>query len=186
MNQGPLRSPGRLRSCSRKLWSRARPAGRKRLISRPQAGRGQFEQVAVRIAEINAVAAARPMGASFNRDAGFFEAPFPGLPFVGGDGKSHVDGTLPVVRRYSAAGELHGLQRMAAQKQQQHAAMTDVVSAKPGIAINAVESKDLLIERTGALECLDVEHGFQNAEKSRHLPFPFPMRRCSRGIDVSK
>src|ERR1700720_2715176 len=57
--------------------------------------------------------------------------------------------------------------------------MTDVVSAKPRIAINAVQSQNLFIERTGALECLDVENGFQNAEERRHLLFPFPMRRSS-------
>jgi len=52
--------------------------------------------------------------------------------------------------------------------------MTDVVSAKPRIAINAVQAKNLLIERTGAFECLDIENGFQHAEERRHLPFPFP------------
>src|SRR6516225_11440190 len=80
----------------------------------------------------------------------------------------------PVMWRNSAARKTHGLQRVAAQKQQQHAAMTDIVSAKPRIAINAVQAKNLFVERTGALECLDVKNGFQHAEKRRHLPFPFP------------
>src|SRR5215469_3521598 len=144
---------------------------RRRLVSRPEARRCQFKQVAVRIAEINAVAAARPMGAAFDRDTGLIEAAFPGFPFVRGDGKSHVNRTMPVVRGNGAAGKMHGLQRVAAQKQLQYAAMTDVVSAKPRIAINAVQAKNLFIERTGALERLDVENGFQNAEERRHLPF---------------
>jgi hypothetical protein len=50
--------------------------------------------------------------------------------------------------------------------------MPDIVSAKPWIAINAVQAENLFIERTGALEGLDVENGFQNAEERRHLPFP--------------
>src|SRR5262249_17848024 len=112
------------------------------------------------------------MGAAFDRDTGLIEAAFPGFPFVRGDGKSHVNRTMPVVRGNGAAGKMHGLQRVAAQKQQQYAAMTDVVSAKPRIAINAVQAKNLFIERTGALEWLDVENGFQNSEERRHLPFP--------------
>ena len=38
------------------------------LIPRPQSRRRQFEHVAVRIAEINALAAARPFDAAFDRD----------------------------------------------------------------------------------------------------------------------
>ena len=118
---------------------------------------------------------------AFDGDTGLIEAAFPSLPFLHGDGKSHVDRTLPVMRRNSAAGKMHGLQRVAAQKQQQHAAMTDVVSAKPRIAINAVQAKDLFIKRTGALECLNVKNGFQNAEERRHSPFPFSHAAVSAG-----
>jgi len=41
--------------------------------------------MAVRIADINAVAAARPMGAAFDRDTGLVEAAFPNLSFLRGD-----------------------------------------------------------------------------------------------------
>ena len=57
---------------------------------------------------------------------------------------------------------------MAAQEQEQHAAAAGIVGAQPRIAINAVEPEHLLVERTGALERVDVERGFQNAEKSGH------------------
>src|SRR5579859_5218620 len=110
--------------------------------------------MAVRIAEINAVAAARPMGAAFDRDTGLAEAIFPSLPFFRSDGKSHMHRAVPVMRRNRAAGKLHGLQRTAAQKQEQHAAMADIVSAKSRIAINAVEPENLFVERTGAFEGL--------------------------------
>ena len=121
------------------------------------------------------------MGAAFDCDTGLVEATFPILPFVRGNGKSHMDRAVPVMRRNSAGGKMHGLQRVTAQKQQQHAAMTDVVSAKPRIAINAVQAKDLFIKRTGALECLNVENGFQNAEERRHSPFPFSHAAVSAG-----
>ena len=64
--------------------------------------------------------------------------------------------------------------------------MTDIVSAKPRIAINAVQAKNLFIERTGALECLDVENGFQHAEERRHLPFPFPHAAVFAGAGVTR
>src|SRR5689334_22023011 len=120
--------------------------------------------MAIRIAKINAVAAARPVRAAFDRDTGLVEALFPNLPFFRSDGKSHVDRTVTVMRRNRAAGQVHGLQRMAAKKQQQHAAMADVVSAQPWVAIDAVQPKHLLVERTSALERLDIEHCFQDAE----------------------
>src|SRR6516164_1768079 len=81
---------------------------------------------------------------------------------------------MPVMRRNSATRKMNGLQRVAAQEQQQHAAMTDIIGAKPRIAINAFQAKNLFIERTGVLECLDIENSFQNAEERRHPPFPFP------------
>src|SRR5580700_7146203 len=73
-----------------------------------------------------------------------------------------------VVRREHAAGQLHGLQRTAAQKQQQHAAPTDVVGAQPRIAEDTVEPEYLLVERTGAFERVDIQTGFQNAEQIWH------------------
>src|SRR5215472_1614578 len=119
------------------------------------------------------------MGAAFDSDTGLLEAAFPGFLFLRGDGKSHMHRTMSVMRRNGAAGKMHGLQRVAAQKQQQYPPVTDVVSAKPRIAINAVQAKNLFIERTGALERLDVENGFQDAEERRHLPFPFRLlRKC--------
>ena len=72
--------------------------------------------MAVRIAEINAVAAARPMRAAFDRDAGILQPLFPDIAFICGDGKGHMHRTSPVVRRNRAAGQMHRVQRMAAQE----------------------------------------------------------------------
>src|SRR5262249_1714079 len=44
----------------------------------------------------------------------------------------------------------------------------DVVGAQPRIAIDAVEPEHLFVERTGALERVYVQRGFQNAEKVGH------------------
>ena len=72
--------------------------------------------MAVRIAEINAVAAARPMRAAFDRDAGILQPPLPDIALICGDGKGHMHRTRPVVRRNRTAGEMHRVQRMAAQE----------------------------------------------------------------------
>jgi hypothetical protein len=64
--------------------------------------------------------------------------------------------------------------------------MTDVISTKPRIAINAVQAKNLFIERTSPFECLDVENGFQHAEERRHLPFPFRHAAVFAGAGVTR
>ena len=73
-----------------------------------------------------------------------------------------------IVRRDCAAGHVHGFERLAAQEQQQQAAAADVVSAEPLVTVHAVESEHLFVERAGALERVDVKHGFQNAEQGGH------------------
>src|SRR6516165_7230602 len=52
------------------------------LINRPQARRRQLEQMPVGIAEIDAVAAARPIGAAFDGDALLAQSLFPLWQFV--------------------------------------------------------------------------------------------------------
>ena len=79
-----------------------------------------------------------------------------------------VHRSASIMRRDGAAGQLHGLQRVTAQKQEQHAARADVVSAEPLIAINAVEPEHLFVERTRALERVHVKHRFQHAEQVGH------------------
>src|SRR6185437_17162535 len=124
--------------------------------------------MAVGIAEIDALAAARPFGAAFDGDAGISQLRFPFGKRVRGDRERDVHRAAAVVWWNGAAGQLHGLQRMAAEEQQQHAARADVIGAQPGVAIDAVEPEHLLVERTGALEGVDVEHGFEHADEVGH------------------
>src|SRR6266566_1294641 len=56
--------------------------------------------------------------------------------------------------------------------------MTDVVGAKPRVAINAVQPENLFVERTGALECLDIERCFQDPEENRHFAASVCTRHC--------
>lgn len=70
---------------------------------------------------------------------------------------------------------------MAAQEQEQHAACADVIGAQSGVAIDAVEPEHLLVERTGALEGVDVEHGFEHAEEIGHGPLRHSGAERQRG-----
>src|SRR5580698_6313430 len=112
--------------------------------------------MAIGITEINTDAAARPLGAAFYCNVRFRELRLPRGERVGRNRERDVHRPVAVVRRYSAAGHMHGLQRLAAQEQQQQTAAADVVSAQPLVAINAVEPEHLLVERTGTLEAVDV------------------------------
>ena len=57
---------------------------------------------------------------------------------LGRDRECDMHRAMTVMRRDGAAGQMHRFQRMAAQEQQQHAAMPDVVGAQPLVAIDAV------------------------------------------------
>ena len=93
---------------------------------------------------------------------------FPCGKLVGANRERDVHRSAAIMRRDRAAGHVHGLERLAAQEQQQQAAAADVVGAEPLIAIDAVEPEHLFVERAGALKTVDVEHGFQNAVQVRH------------------
>ncbi len=45
------------------------------------------------------------------------------------------------------------------------------VGAQPLIAADAVQSENLLVERAGAFELLDIERRFENAEQAGHVTY---------------
>src|SRR5580693_8616251 len=123
----------------------------------------------VGVAEVDAVAAPRPVRAAFDRHTRVAQPRLPPLAILCCDRESHVDRPVSVMRRYGAAGKMNRVERMAAQKQQQDAAMPDVVSAKPLVAIDAVEPEHQFVERTGALERVDVKRRLQDANESGYF-----------------
>ena len=135
-------------------------------------------EVPVGIAEIDAVAAARPVGAAFDRDAVLGEPLFPGRQFVGGDRQRHVQRSVPVMRRDGAARHAHGLQREAALEQQQHAVAADVVGAKPLIAGERLELEHLLVEARRPVEVVDVER--RSRARGRASAPPYHMLSATR------
>ena len=87
------------------------------LIPRPQSGRRQLEKMPVRIAEIDALAAARPFGAAFDGDVLDLEPLLPSRKLIGRDRKGDMHRPVAVMRRDGTAGKLHGLERAAAQEE---------------------------------------------------------------------
>src|SRR5579883_2823379 len=127
-----------------------------------------LQQMSIRIAEIDAVAAAWPSGAAFDLDAGGREARLPSCKLIAGNRKGHVSRALSVMGRDRATGQLDRVQRLAAAKQQQNAVAADIVGMQPLILVDARKPEDLFVERTGAGEVLDVEHGLEHAIQARH------------------
>src|ERR1700722_8387572 len=142
------------------------------LVTGPQSGRGEFQQMPVRIAEIDTVSAARPLCSAFDLDAGFAQPFFPSLQLIGGNGKGHVGRPLAVVGRDGAARQLDGAQRLPAPEQQQDPVAADIVGMQPLVRVETGEPEDLLVERTGALEVVDIEHGLQHPVQARHGQSP--------------
>ena len=83
----------------------------------------------VGIAEIDAVAAARPIGAAFDGDALLAQSLLPLRQLIRSNGKGLVQRPMAVVRGYRAARHAHGFERGAAAKQQQNAPAADVIGA---------------------------------------------------------
>src|SRR5688572_10430640 len=95
------------------------------LVNRPQAGRGELQEVPVGVAEIDALASALPGGAALDRDVVAGEARLPASELVLRDREGDVKRTRAVMRRNGAARHVHGLERAAAREQEQHVAVAD-------------------------------------------------------------
>lgn len=133
------------------------------LVSRPQAGCCQFHQVPVGVAEVDAVSATRPIGATFDRDTMRAQPLFPLRQGVTSDGEREMQRPVTIVRRDRASRHSNGLQRRAAAKQQEHAPAAHVVGAKTGVMPEERQLEHLLIEARCPVEIIDIKAGFENA-----------------------
>src|ERR1700754_2167192 len=124
------------------------------LVDRPNPRRYQFEQMTIRIAEIDAVSAAWPIGSAFDSDLVFGELLLPSRQFGCRDGKSHMNRSTAIVRRNGTAGQMERLERCTALKQQQHVAAADVESQEPRIACQRCQPQHIYVERSGAREVI--------------------------------
>ena len=109
----------------------------------------------VGIAEIDAVPAARPVGAAFDLDALVPQPLFPLRQHVRRDGKCDVQRPIAVMRGNGSTGHVHRFEGGAAAKQQQHALTADVVGAKALVAGQRGKPQHLLVELRRTVEIID-------------------------------
>src|SRR5688572_22589257 len=93
-----------LAASENKTWmAGTSPAMTAGLVHRPQSRRRQLQQVPVGIAEIDAAAAARPVGRAFDRNAALCKMPLPFGKLRLADRKRHMQRARAIVSRNSAA-----------------------------------------------------------------------------------
>ena len=103
------------------------------LMDRPKAGCREFEKVAIRVAEIDAFPAARPVHAAFDRNTVRIQAFFPSAKFLGADGEGAMQRPSAVVTRNHAARHCHGLDRRTPLENKKDAPASDFIGGQPAV-----------------------------------------------------
>src|SRR5262249_54779264 len=155
----------------------------KESINRPYTRRGQLQEMAVRVAKVQAAATPRPVRDLLNDHAVGAQPFFPGGQIRGGDGKGEVHGARAVVRRGVR-------QRAAPLEEQQQLPACHVQRPDAVVADEHFQLEERLVELRGAVEIVHVEGGFQDASQLGHgrlfltAGSPVPSARV-RGYPVS-
>src|SRR5499426_2904465 len=130
-----------------------------RSIDRPQARSRELKQMPVRVAEVNALAAALPGGAALDRDVIGGESLLPLRQLVLGDRKGDMQWPRPIMRRDGAARHVHRFERTAAREQEEHAAPADRKGGEPAVLVERLQFEHVAVEARGAVEIIDIERG---------------------------
>jgi len=100
-------------------------------VDRPHAGSCELEEIIVRIAEINAGAAARPADTALDLDPLGVESFFPGAKVFRQDRERKVQRAAAVVRSKLSEGQLCDTVRCASLEQEQNASPANAVCTEP-------------------------------------------------------
>src|SRR5258706_3587236 len=119
--------------------------------------------MAIRIAKVDAGAAASPIHAALDGDGMLSQTSFPGVKVGGRNRKREMQFAVSAVRRNDAAWKGDGLSRAALFEQQQNMLIRDVEGAKAVIAVQNRKAKHVLVKLARARNILDVQRGFQDA-----------------------
>src|SRR5215470_1423995 len=122
----------------------------------------------VGIAEIDAYAAALPLGAPLDVDAVGSEPRLPPCKLLAADRERDMQRAVTVVGRDGTARHVHGVEREAAPEDEQHALAADVIGAEPGVTDKLLQSQYVAVEARRALEVVDVQGSLEHAVKLRH------------------
>jgi hypothetical protein len=100
------------------------------LIIGPDAGRDQFQQMVVRVAEIDAAASFWPLEFALNRDVALAEASLPFFEFFRRNPEGNVTDTRGPVRWDKTKGECRSVWIAAGEKKKQYLLAADIEGAK--------------------------------------------------------
>src|SRR4051812_15449842 len=123
--------------------------------------------MAVRIAKVQARAAARPVDATFDRYTETLEMVLPCGKLAERDGEAEVQVAGAVMRRGDTAWHRCRFVGAAVVEQQQHLAARHAEGAHAAIMHEALEAEHALIEVARPVEVGDVERSFQHAAHTR-------------------
>jgi hypothetical protein len=138
-----------------------------RLVDGPEAWGGEFEEVGVGIAEVDALAIERPVDATLDGDGVGGQVGFPGGESGFGNRERYMELAGAAVGRDDAAGDREREGGFAAFEEQQDVARGYGVSAEAFVSGDALEAEDFFVEVRGAVEVVYVERGFQDTGEWR-------------------
>jgi hypothetical protein len=140
-------------------------------VDRPNSRRGELEEILVGIAEIETLAAGRPIDFAFDRDALSDEVAFPGWKILFRNGKGKVGLSRAVVRGDEAAGHLNGLNRSSEQEDQQHLMVSGGKGAQAIQGFEKAQAKPIPVEAYGAWQFGRIDAGLNDAlnMRERHV-----------------
>lgn len=151
-------------------------AGKAPSIDRPDSRRREFDEVVVRVAEIQARAAALHPDHAFDGNALFFQMPRPVLLFPGGDGEGQMQVAVAVVRRDRAARRLRRLRGRPFLEEQQYLLARNPHADKSLVAEQFFKSQHGFVEADGSLQIAHIQRGFEYPIHRGHRAFPFPQK----------
>src|SRR5580704_6371902 len=138
------------------------------LVDRPGAARGQFAEMPVGIAEVNAFTAELPVDAPLDFHAAAGELLFPRAKFRAFDRKGEVNFAGTAERRNGAAGKHIRLRIFFAAEKQKDLPAVDRVGAEACVTRDDPQTEDIFVEFGGTLEVVHVKSGFENTGEGRH------------------
>src|SRR5262245_52623415 len=116
----------------------------------------------VRVAEVNALAAALPRRAAFDRYLICGEPLLPLRQLVLADREGDMQRPRPVMRRDGAARHVHRFERTAAREEEEHVAAADRERSETAVLVEWLQLEHVAVKAHGAVEIVDIERGFED------------------------
>lgn len=129
-------------------------------VSLPNTGRKEFQKIAVRIAEIYARAASRPMDAALDVDGVSSEMRLPGGQVDSVDRKRDVESAGSIMWGNGSTGKFGRSSRTAASKQQKDVFTGNIERTKALLFDQRIEAHYGAVKALRPIEVVNIEGGF--------------------------